>query len=340
MKSRILIDSLVKIGWSSLLIFQAISYGSYTILVHLCEENGQITFSSTSLNLIIEFLKLIVSILGIFFQINKNKFKSLSTKKSVYFSIPAFLYFINNNLAVYIQLFMDSTSYQMLSNLKIFTTAILYYLIIGKRISKIKWFSLTLLFASGVFYSIANLKSLSSYYIDEKDLESFLLPSDETVKSAKYRLRDEIYITEIGLFMILIYAIISGFSGVYNEYLLKLNNSDSIFEQNFYLYTYGCLFNLIGFYFEKSFVKNENLNLFTGLNFYAFLIVFTQVFNGFLMSIVMKHSSNITRLFVVSCSLIVTTVLSIFVFSLKLNLYFYFGFFSIMLALYLYVSYE
>ncbi|CAF0781130.1 unnamed protein product [Brachionus calyciflorus] len=327
-------DTIQNIGWSSLLIFQAVSYGSYTILVHLCEKNGRISFSATSMNLIIEFFKLMVSITGILMISKQKKFRlssTLSFKKSILFSIPAFLYFINNNLAVYIQLFMDSTSYQILSNLKIFTTAILYYFIIGKVISKIKWFSISLLFISGILYSLANLKTSQSI---EKNVGKLLLSKNFETKST------EIYITEIGLVMVCIYAFISGLSGVYNEYLLKINNSDSIFEQNFYLYSYGCMYNFIGFFLEKKISKDENFDFFTGFNLYTLLIIFTQVFNGFLMSLVMKYSSNITRLFVISSSLIVTTVLSVIIFSLKLNIYFYFCFSCIMFALFLYNFYE
>lgn len=147
-----------------------------------------------------------------------------------------------------------------------------------------------------------------------------------------------------------VYCILSGFSGVYNEYLLKRNYSECIHLQNAYLYSYGCLFNLIAYFFEASYVgrssgtlHNNNISsnvfagFFSGFSVYTWTIVATQVLNGFLMSIVMKHSSNITRLFVISCSLVVTTVLSVLVFSLKLNLYFYFCFSLIVFSLYLYV---
>lgn len=424
------------LSWTLLLIVQVISYGSYTILVHLCEENGRISFSSTSMNLLIELFKLAFSFSCYFFEslfinrrnMNLNTFGkkytssqtkkhnddveknplvekhsngdddpnrhhdnspyrkrtavAFSFKKSMLYSIPAFLYFVNNNLAVYIQLYMDSTSYQMLSNLKIFTTAILYFIIIGKNLTKVKWFSLTLLFLAGLFYSVANLKSLSSYYIDEADLQSLFSldltnninfndeissenlhiqqaphplganANEKIYRQIKFRLRDQIYITEVGFMMMIVYCVISGLSGVYNEYLLKLNYSDSIYLQNFYLYCYGCVFNLVAYVIETSVfgrhytinydqdandMVTNNWNIFNGFSVYTWIIIITQVFNGFLMSVVMKHSNNITRLFVISCSLVVTAVLSVFIFSLKLNVYFYFCFSTIMFALYLYV---
>ena len=110
--------------WCSLIAIQIISYGSYTILVHLSEENGRIIFNSTSLNFIIEFLKLTISLacylMVDFFRhsspdsqnlqsytakscdeesqnYNSNSIKP-SLIKSLHFSIPAMLYCINNNL--------------------------------------------------------------------------------------------------------------------------------------------------------------------------------------------------------------------------------------------------
>lgn len=153
-----------------------------------------------------------------------------------------------------------------------------------------------------------------------------------------------------------IYCIFSGLSGVYNEYLLKKNYSECIHLQNAYLYSYGCLFNLIGYFFEINIIDRSTTsiaedsltessaisflfgNFFNGFSIFTWAIVCTQVLNGFLMSLVMKHSSNITRLFVISCSLVVTTVLSVIVFSLKLNIYFYFCFTLIMFSMYLYVQ--
>jgi probable UDP-sugar transporter A4 len=368
-----------KAGWSILLLIQVISYGSYSVLVHLCEKDGKITFNSVSLNLLIEFFKLSFSIsayalkLALFDKKNdetKSSYKyglldeslrarqiKFSLRNSLNFSIPAILYFINNNLAVYIQLFMDSTSYQMLSNLKIFTTAILYYLIIGKKLSHLKLFSLIVLFLSGVLYSLGNLNTMHTLEIkNHKEYQAIMMDRNYRLEKKEVLIqsleffenfkisKDQIYITEFGFLLILVYCVLSGLSGVYNEYLFKLNFNDSIFIQNIYLYFYGCLLNLSAYLIHFTFLIENKTSLsspfgefFTGFNVYVWIIILTQVFNGLLMSIVMKHSNNITRLFVISSSLVVTTILSVLFFSLKLNVYFYFCFVGIMIALYLYI---
>ena len=179
---------------------------------------------------------------------------------------------------------------------------------------------------------------------DAEVLTKKILSAASPEFSNKFRIRDQIYITEIGLVLMIIYCFISGLSGVYNEYLLKLNFSDSIYVQNIYLYLYGCLFNFIAHILENHFDLNSNnfsnkssSDFFNGFNIFTWTIIFTQVFNGLTMSIVMKHSNNITRLFVISSSLVVTILFSIFLFSIRLNIYFYFCFCTILVALYAYV---
>lgn len=151
------------IQFRSMILFQIIAYGSYSILVHLCEKNGVISFSSTTMNFILEFMKLIFSIIALTYS-QSIIYPTLGQfiiwfRQSLPYSIPGILYFINNNLAVHMQLQMDPASYQILANFKIFTTAILYRLIMKQKLSRKKWFALSLLFFGGVAYSLGRITS-------------------------------------------------------------------------------------------------------------------------------------------------------------------------------------
>ena len=140
--------------------------------------------------------------------------------------------------------------------------------------------------------------------------------------------------------MIFIYCTLSGLAGVYNEWILKKYYSESLHVQNIYLYTYGTVLNLIptiGIPLFKS-QSLYQLNLFKGFSIFTWLIIMTQALNGLFMSVVIKHTSNIIRLFVISFSLIVTAVLSVIIFGLALNFYFFTSFISMMCALWLYYA--
>jgi probable UDP-sugar transporter A4 len=146
------------------------------------------------------------------------------------------------------------------------------------------------------------------------------------------------FIRPWGLPMVFIYCILSGLAGVYNEWILKKYYTESLHLQNIYLYTYGSLLNFvpavaIPLVFTRSF---RQLNSFEGFSVYTWLLIATQALNGLFMSAVIKHASNIIRLFVISFSLIVTTVLSVAIFHLTLNIYFFISIAAMMCALWLY----
>ena len=152
---------LQSITFRGLILFQVLAYGSYSVLVHMCEKNGAISFSSTTMNFLLESFKLLFSLCALC-SINGNVFTCYVSKlqitswiyQSLPYSIPGILYFINNNLAVHMQIHMDPASYQILSNFKILTTAVLYRLIMKHKLSTKQWCALTLLFVGSLIYSI------------------------------------------------------------------------------------------------------------------------------------------------------------------------------------------
>jgi hypothetical protein len=146
------------------------------------------------------------------------------------------------------------------------------------------------------------------------------------------------YIRPLGLPMMLVYCTLSGLAGVSNEWILKMHYSESLHLQNIYLYTYGTLLNLIPAFGIPLLVSDPlyQVNPFKGFSIYTWLVIATQALNGLFMSVLIKHTSNIIRLFVISYSLIVTIVLSLALFHLTLNFYFVFSFAAMMCALWLY----
>lgn len=154
-----------------------------------------------------------------------------------------------------------------------------------------------------------------------------------TIRNSDVRTMKTMFIRPWGIPMIFVYCMLSGFAGVYNEWILKKYYTESLHLQNIYLYTYGSLFNFVPLVINRSFYQ---LNPFKGFSIYTWLIIVTQAINGLFMSVVIKHSSNITRLFVISFSLIVTIVLSITIFHLTLNIYFFICFITMICALWLY----
>ena len=153
-------------------------------------------------------------------------------------------------------------------------------------------------------------------------------------QNASPMIMSEMYIRPLGIPMIIIYCAFSGLASVYNEWILKKHYNKSLHLQNIFLYSYGTILNLISLT-----TTSQTVYLFHDFSFYTWLIVLTQVMNGLSMSVIIKHSSNIVRLFVISFSLIVTALLSWTIFHVTFNIYFFISFITLTCSLTVYHSY-
>ncbi|KER28567.1 hypothetical protein T265_13549, partial [Opisthorchis viverrini] len=260
------------------------------------------------------------------------------------FMIPAVLYAVNNNLGIFIQLEMDPATYQVLGNFKILSTAILFRLIIRRPISPIQWFALFLLLSAGFTHSVylnyPILPFLSSPLPLTTSYGSLLAksaspPPGSAVPpaSASHRL----HITVLGIFLIALYCTISGLSGVTTEYLMKQRAQMNIHLQNALLYTFGIILNGLMFVVEVHRSGDPAYwNPFKGYTLWTWLLILTQSFSGIFMGFVMKYSNNITRLFLISSAMLVTTFTAMLVFGLHLNFLFIASFLLVCISLFLY----
>ncbi|XP_042746585.1 probable UDP-sugar transporter protein SLC35A4 [Lagopus leucura] len=295
--------------WGLMLLASVAIYGSHAPLLALCKVDGAIPFSSSAVVVFIELTKLVLSLLFLLTWDRQLLGAAVSWHHVAPFALSALLYAANNNLVVHMQLFMDPSTYQILSNLKIVSTALLYSLFLRQRLRARQWLALCLLMAAGVSYSCGGLRD----------------PRGSGSPSAM-----QLHITLVGLLLILVYCLISGLSAVYTEAILK-TQALPLNLQNLFLYFFGVLVNLVGHFWsstEKGFLE--------GFSSWVLVIVVSQALNGLIMSVVMKHSSNITRLFVISCSILVNALLSVALFNLQLTLLFFIAVLCIGLAVHLY----
>ncbi|KAM7533937.1 hypothetical protein Aperf_G00000107067 [Anoplocephala perfoliata] len=299
-------------------------YSSYTIIIHLCEIDGKVPFSNAACVLLIEVFKLVLSVgmflgevvheqrrmarLTGFFECLRNRLKREFSVEGgergpfrarffwiiAPFSVPAIMYTVTNNLGIIIQMEMDPATYQVLGNLKIFSTAILFRIIIKRPISKRQWFALFLLVVAGVINGCANFDTSSS--------------NSSSV----------IHVTLKGLILIIIYCTVSGFASVYTEYVLKDRVQMSLNIQNATLYVFGILINGALYIFQEAAITGD-FNLLRGFTFLTWVLVVTQGITGIFIGFVMKYSSSILRLFLISSATIATAILSVLIFNLVLK---------------------
>ncbi|XP_025891553.1 probable UDP-sugar transporter protein SLC35A4 [Nothoprocta perdicaria] len=295
--------------WALMLVLSVAIYGSHAPLLNLCKVDGKIPFSSSSVVVLIELTKLMFSLLILLIRDRKLLGATVSCYHVFPFALSALLYAANNNLVVHMQLFMDPSTFQVLSNLKIVSTALFYSFFLRQRLCLRKWLALLLLTAAGVSYSCGGLQ-------DPREPDN---PS-----------KMQLHITLVGLLLISVYCFISGLSAVYTEAILKAQALPLSF-QNLFLYFFGVLLNVTGHFWSST-----GGDFLEGFSSWVLVIVVSQALNGLIMSVVMKHSSNITRLFVISCSILVNAFLSVTLLDLQLTLFFFIAVASIGLAVHLY----
>ncbi|NXU46666.1 S35A4 protein, partial [Drymodes brunneopygia] len=291
--------------WALMLLLSVAIYGSHAPLLTLCKVDGAIPFSSTSVVVLVELTKLALSLL-LLLGAREPLGVALSWRHAAPFALSALLYAANNNLVVHMQLFMDPSTFQVLSNLKIVSTALLYSLLLRRRLGARRWLALLLLLAAGVTYSCGGLRG----HGDPRGMS--------------------LHVTPVGLLLLSVYCLISGLSAVYTEAILK-SQALPLSLQNIFLYFFGVLLNLMG-----SVWSSTEGGFLEGFSLWVLLVVLSQALNGLIMSVVMKHSSNITRLFIISCSILVNALLSVALFNLQLTLLFFVAVACIGLAVHLY----
>ncbi|XP_046715174.1 probable UDP-sugar transporter protein SLC35A4 [Silurus meridionalis] len=299
--------------WVFLLIISVLIYGSHAPLIALTKSEGRIPFSPSSCVVLIELTKLLISFTLLFASGDVHTIQvSISWVAVMPYAFPALLYAFNNNLVVFMQAYMDPSSFQVLSNLKIAFTALLYTSCLRKRLRRAQWTALAVLMVAGALHSYSSLDWARS---------------DQEGENAK----DGLYITAWGLLLVLLYCFVSGLAAVYTEKVLKSQRLP-LSLQNLFLYVFGVGINLMS-HFYSSGTEQAFLDGYSPL---VWLIIAGQAANGLLMSVVMKHGTGITRLFIISSAMLVNSVLSWGLLGLQLTPFFLIPVLMIALAVYLY----
>ncbi|XP_052005461.1 probable UDP-sugar transporter protein SLC35A4 [Xyrauchen texanus] len=289
----------LEVQWGVLLVLLVLIYGSHAPLISLTKVDGRVPFSASSCVVLIELAKLMVSLATLVATGNVPTLKaSVSITAMAPYAVPALLYAFNNNLVVYMQAYMDPSSFQLLSNLKIASTALLYTSCLGKRLRSAQWLALGLLVAAGVSHSYTSLHW-------------------ERINQDKSSPR--LHVTSWGLLLVLVYCFVSGLAAVYTEQVLKTQRLP-LSLQNMFLYVFGVAINLASHLFSSG----EQQGFLDGYSALVWLIIAGQVANGLLMSVIMKHGTGITRLFIISSAMLVNGVLSWGLLGIQLTPYFLF----------------
>ncbi|KAK6945902.1 Nucleotide-sugar transporter [Dillenia turbinata] len=282
---------------------------SQAILIVWSKRAGKYEYSVTTANFLVETLKCALSVAALIRiwgnegVTEDNRLSTTLDEVSVY-PIPAALYLIKNLLQYYIFAYVDAPGYQILKNLNIISTGVLYRIILKKKLSEIQWAAFVLLC---VGCTTAQLN-----------------PSSDHVLQTPFQ----------GWVMAIVMALLSGFAGVYTEAIIKKRPSRNINVQNFWLYVFGMVFNAIAI-LVQDFDAVVNKGFFHGYSFITILMILNHALSGIAVSMVMKYADNIVKVYATSVAMLLTAVVSVFLFGFHLSLAFFLGSTVVSVSVYL-----
>jgi len=116
----------------------------------------------------------------------------------------------------------------------------------------------------------------------------------------------------IGLLSVLLACCSSGFAGVYFEKVLK-GSEVSVWVRNIELAIIGIFVGLIGVYYADSELVGE-LGFFYGYSRVVAVVIALQAFGGMIVAVVVKYADNLLKGFATSISIVLSCLISIFLF--------------------------
>ncbi|KAK2175958.1 hypothetical protein NP493_694g01020 [Ridgeia piscesae] len=228
-------------------------------------------------------------------------------------SVPAIVYMLQNNLLYVALSNLEAATFQVTYQLKILTTAIFSVIMLRKALSRLQWVALVILF---IGVSAVQLQ-----------------PHDSKVSKKVATEQNHL----VGLVAVIVSCVMSGFAGVYFEKILK-GTKPSLWLRNAQLASIGVVFGLITVIINDG-DELRGKSYFFGYDWVVWFVICLQSFGGLLVAVVVKYADNILKGFATSAAIILSCVLSIYLFDFKLSVQFTIGASLVMVSLYMYSRY-
>lgn len=290
---------------------------SQGILTTLSQSNGGYKYDYATVPFLAEVFKLLVSSLILWRECQTSPSPRITTEwKTVrLFPIPSIIYLIHNNVQFATLTYVDTSTYQIMGNLKIVTTGILFRLFLRRKLSTLQWMAIVLLAVGTTTSQVKGCGEASCDSVFTAPIQGYLFG--------------------------VLSACLSASAGVYTEYLMKKNN-DSLYWQNIQLYTFGAIFNMAKLLlddFRGGFEKGPWWQrLFDGYSITTWMVVLNLGSTGLLVSWLMKYADNIVKVYSTSMAMLLTMVLSVYLFNFKPTLQLFLGIIICMMSLHMYFA--
>ncbi|XP_022198038.1 UDP-galactose translocator [Nilaparvata lugens] len=279
---------------------------------------GELFLSSTAV-LMSELTKLVLCLVFVFFEEEKNYERWLNKLHSIIIKqpmdtlkvcIPSFVYILQNNLLYVSASHLDAATYQVTYQLKILTTAVFAVVMLKRTLPLQQWVALIVLVLGIVLVQLASSSDSTSR---SSDLEQNRLKGFAAALTA---------------------CMLSGFAGIYFEMILKGSNI-SIWMRNVQLSLLSLPIGMITC-FVSDYEKILSHGFFVGYDLFVIYLIYLQAIGGLVVAVVVKYADNILKGFATSLAIVLSSVGSIYLFDFSLSYQFILGSVLVMVSILLY----
>ncbi|CAH8858550.1 unnamed protein product [Trichobilharzia szidati] len=303
-------------------------------------RQGDMYYSTTAV-VMSELVKLLVCFFLVYMEANYSFTAFINNLKEniwkdpwdcVLISVPGLVYTIQNNLLFVGYSNLDAVSFQILYQLKIFTTAIFFRILLSKHLSRVQWISLGILF-TGVVLTQLNDIMKSDTTMNSTGNGTSNNSNNSSINNNTNGNKNLL----VGLSSVVLACSCSGFAGVFFEKLLKSSHK-SVAIRNIQLAFYGVTVGIVTVYLKDGQAIHKN-GFFFGYDSIVWLAILIQSLGGLLIAATIRYADNIRKGFATSLAIVLTFVLSIFWFNFQPTILFFIGAVLVMIATVLYSAY-
>ncbi|KAI7857103.1 UDP-galactose transporter [Circinella umbellata] len=276
-------------------------------------------------------------------------------------AFPAVLYLIQNNLQYVAATNLDAATFQVTYQLKILTTAFFSVVILHKPLSRLKWIALGIL-TIGIALVVmpkdaVSLTGIFSYFTTSSQPVASSVTTDDTSLGNQSNAQ--------GFFAVLMACVLSGLAGVYFEKILKAPSKPvsthvegetdiegkvmvveepfqedyapaQLWVRNIQMSFFSVLLGMIFVVLLQDGATIAERGFFVNYNALTWCVIGIQAFGGLIVALVVKYADNILKGFATSISIILSSLLSVFLFGFSITGTFVLGATFVIYATYLY----
>ncbi|KAI1732922.1 nucleotide-sugar transporter domain-containing protein [Ditylenchus destructor] len=227
--------------------------------------------------------------------------------------LPAMLYTLQNNLFYTAASHLDAATFMIVSQLKIFATALFSIILLNRTLIRPQWFSLAILF---IGVSLVQLQE---------------------GKSTKKTAAEDAQSPVLGFTAACVACTISGFAGCFFEKILKGSAPVTIWMRNVQMSVFAIPASFAAAMIQDGSKIAEHGFLY-GFDAVVWFTALWYCIGGLSVAICIKYADNIAKNFATSVAIILATIGSIHFFGFTPNIFFVVGALFVIFSVFLYSS--